>query len=93
MNPLPSMTLPTIHLNGTSAERLIEALCQASAALDSAYAALKETSPNGRDYYPQGPTALASAEREHFSRLARVDSVKDEIDRMTLAIAEIADKG
>ena len=83
------MTLPTIHSNGTSKGRLIEALCNASAALDSAYEALKETAPNGRDYYPDGPRALEAATAEHMARLRAVDSVKAEIDALTMAIDEL----
>ena len=80
------MILPTIHLNGTSKERLIESLCNASNALNDAYSALKETAPNGRDYYPQGPQALKQATDEHMLRLRKLDAVKAEIDALTLAI-------
>lgn len=83
------MQLPTIHLNGTSSERLIDALCDASAALDAAYVAIKQTAPNGRDYYPQGPDALRIATEEHSARLRAVDAVKAEIDQLTCAIAEL----
>jgi hypothetical protein len=81
--------LPTIHLNGTSRERLVEQLCEASAALDAAYEALKRAAPNGRDYYPQGPAAMEAAEREHRDRMARVDAVKQEVDALTIAIDAI----
>jgi hypothetical protein len=81
------MTIPTIHPNGTSRDTLIDALCAASSALDKAYAALKQTAPNGRDYYPQGADAMDSATREHMDRLRRVDVIKDEIDELTRAVA------
>lgn len=80
------MTIPMIHLNGTSKERLIDALGNASNALNDAYLALKETAPNGRDYYPLGPEAMESATQEHMSRLRQVDAVKKEIDDMAGAI-------
>lgn len=83
------MQLPTIHLNGTGKSALIEDLCNASAALDDAYQALKRTAPNGRDYYPQGPDALAQAEREHMARLRALDAIKAEVDALTIAIDEI----
>lgn len=83
------MQLPTIHLNGTSKERLIESLCEASQALDLAYSALKQTAPNGRDYYPQGPDALTIATDEHIRRLLRLDGIKKEIDELTLAINDL----
>lgn len=80
------MTIPTIHLNGTSKDRLVATLCEASQALDLAYSALKQTAPNGRDYYPQGGDAFSNANDEHVERLLKVDSVKKEIDELTLAI-------
>ena len=83
------MQLPTIHLNGTSKERLIEDLCHASHALDAAYDALRQTAPNGRDYYPQGPDALAKATDEHHRRLGRLDEIKKEVDELTLAVDRI----
>jgi hypothetical protein len=82
------MTLPTIHLNGTSKQSLVDGLCDASDALNTAYAALKQTAPNGRDYYTQGPQALAAAQDEHLDRLRRLDAIKAEIDALTLAIDE-----
>lgn len=83
------MQLPTIHHNGTAKPSLIDALCAASAALDAAYNALKQTAPNGRDFYPQGPDAIRNATEEHLDRLRRVDAVKSEIDRMAIAIDEL----
>jgi hypothetical protein len=86
------MQLPTIHMNGTSKERLVEALCNASAKLDDAYSALKETAPNGRDYYPQGPVALQIACNDHLDRLARLDAIKADIDNLTIAIDQLGER-
>lgn len=77
------MQLPTIHTNGTSKERLIELLCEASQALDLAFSALKQTAPNGRDYYPQGNDAFDKAVAEHYDRMKRLDAIKDEVDELT----------
>jgi len=82
------MTLPTIHSNGTSQEALIDALCDASSAIDKAYAALKKTAPNGRDYYPQGAPAMDKAVAEHNNRMKRLDAIKAEIDELTIKIDE-----
>lgn len=76
------MTIPTVHLNGTSKDALLEALEKASEALETAYHAIKRTAPNGRDYYPQQVQAFDAAVREHSGRLSRVDGVKNEIDEM-----------
>lgn len=76
------MIFPTIHRNGTSREHLLGDFCKASIALDIAYEALKQTAPNGRDYYPQGAGVLCQATQEHLSRLKRLDEIKVEIDRL-----------
>jgi hypothetical protein len=83
------MQLPTIHSNGTRKEALVEALCQASTRLDDAYHALRLTSPNGRDYYPQGPAAMEQALAEHWARMKALDKVMAEIDALTVAIDRI----
>ena len=80
------MIVPTVHLNGTSRESLLDDLMKASSALEEAYQALKRTAPNGRDYYPQGPDAVYLAEGEHRSRLERLDSVKGEVDQLAVAV-------
>ncbi len=75
-----SLQLPDIHMNGTSKEALVDALCDASFALNAAYEALKQTAPNGRDYYTLGPLAIGHATNQHMSRLRRLDDIKREID-------------
>ncbi len=83
------MQLPTIHLNGDSRETLIEGYCNASNAIEEAYQALKQTSPNGRNFYPQGPEAMAKAEEEHMGRLRRLDAIKIELTDLIVAIDRI----
>lgn len=78
--------VPTIHLNGTSKAALLDDLGEAAVAIDAAYRAVKQTAPNGRDYYPQGPLALGAALAEHEDRLRRLDAVKAEIEALMDAI-------
>lgn len=82
------MTPPTIHLNGTSRERLLDGFMEASQAIEAAYQAIKQTAPNGRDYYPQGARAMEAAEAEHYSRLSRLDAIKKELDEMASAVSQ-----
>lgn len=86
------MMIPTIHLNGTARERLIEDICEAKYALTLAVDKLMATSPNGRDFYPQGPTALTEATKEHLNRLRRVQEVIEELDQMAIAISDAEGK-
>lgn len=83
------MTLPTIHLNGTSPERLVEALETAYDKLREAREALAETAPNGRDYYPQGPQALYAAQDEHLARDNKLQQVMAELEQMIGHISNI----
>lgn len=83
------MQLPCIHLNGTSRESLVNDLEGAGNALELAYQALKETAPNGRDYYPLAEGAFGVAVKEHMDRLRRLDAIKTEVDELIRSIAAL----
>lgn len=85
------MKLPTIHLNGTSANALFEQVCDAMGAMRAAIVALDRASPNGRDYYTQGPNALAEAIAEHDERVKRLLSVQRELETLAEHIADQRD--
>lgn len=76
------MIHPTIHLNGTSKESLVEYWNDAYAALQDALTALQHAAPNGRDYYPQGPEAIQTAETEHRLRLMKIQSVMGDLNTL-----------
>ena len=82
------MTFPTIHLNGSGAESLRDGYIAAGEALNDALRKLKETDPNGRDYYPQGDDAIRQASNEHCLRLNKLTHVIEEIQ----ALAEHCDQ-
>lgn len=73
------MIVPTIHVNGTSAEGLTDRLDLALDTLRAAIETVEACSPNGRDYYPQGPNAIAVATAEHTSRVKRLLDVRKEL--------------
>ena len=78
-----TMTFPVLHMNGTSADGLIDPLSNAYDALNTAYEALKQTAPNGRDYYVhRDPNALKTATEQHMARLRRVDEIKAELEEI-----------
>jgi len=76
------MKLPTIHLNGTSANALEQQVDAAIDALCLARAALIETAPNARDYYPQGQGAISQAGVEVRNRLLKLDDVAKELNEL-----------
>lgn len=73
------MHYPTIHLNGSSAERLAESYQNAASELASALRALESVELNARDYYPQGAVAFKHAAYEHTQRCRAVQSIVNEM--------------
>ena len=80
------VTIPTVHINGTSKKALLEQISKANHALIVAIDALVEMSPNGRDYYLTDNFKVASA--EHRARIAKIFEVKSEIMAIGEAIAD-----
>jgi hypothetical protein len=81
-----SMT-PTVHLNGTSKNALLDQITDVEQVLGKAIEALSEASPNGRDYYPQGPDALRKAQKEHDARMAALVMVQHSLFELADRIA------
>ncbi len=82
------MKIPTIHLNGTSRESLLEQQTDAYTQLQNAITAMKVATPNGRDYYPQGEKAHRKAMQEHDDRLSRLFGVLEELEEIVLGIED-----
>jgi hypothetical protein len=85
------MTEPTVHLNGTGGEALRRQYQASYLTLAPAIAALQQTAPHGRDYYPQdggrinGPVYQA-ARAEHAERLSRLEAVQQELLNLYRAV-------
>jgi hypothetical protein len=82
------MILPTIHLNGTSKNDLLEGWLKMSHALGDALKLMYSEGPNGRDYYTQGPMGLHTAQAEHEARIVKIKEVQREIDAIVDHIAD-----
>jgi len=76
------MMTPTIHINGTSREQLLEGYLSAITALDTALDKLLLTAPNGRDYYVQGDDAWRKASAEHLERMRALHAVREELSQI-----------
>jgi hypothetical protein len=89
------ITLPLVHLNGTSAEHLLEGYTAAREAVSAAIHALADAAPNARDYYPIGDHAYAAARREHDARMVALVSVLEDLTRLEehVAVARDANEG
>ena len=82
------MMIPTVHLNGTSKNELLAQVEEAQRGVSVALRAMSSAAPNGRDYYPQGPSAYAEAEREHLARVNKLVDVRQELLALYEAIAD-----
>jgi len=82
------MIAPTVHLNGTSKEALLQLNMNAASAVLAAIRALTEAHPNARDFYVQGPGAYKQAVDEHVARLDKLQDVLEELSELTEAISD-----
>lgn len=83
----PTVALPTIHLNGTSQDHLLDGVVECERAVQTAIRALETNGPNARDYYVQGPDAFTRARKEHDDRIARLKTVSGELFALADGIA------
>ena len=82
------MIFPTIHLNGTSKQSLLDQTLDAGRAVQAAIKALENASPNGRDYYPQGADAIKLAIDEHAARVNKLKEVFDDLTTLAIRISD-----
>ena len=78
---------PMIHMNGTSADSLIEDLDAAYTAVGAALDAMRNVGPNGRDYYPLEAGAWERAREQHSARLSAIRAVLTDVERMAEYLA------
>ena len=79
---MSTVSLPTVHLNGTSRDTLLEGYIAALDALRLATEALQSAAPRPRDYYVQSNMSAHLARDEHFTRLARLQETLDELNTL-----------
>jgi hypothetical protein len=83
---MTALAIPTVHLNGTSREELMQQLRTAIDAIDAAIDACQKAAPHGRDYYPQGSEVIQTAMTQHYHRLNRLEDVRRELQVIGEAI-------
>lgn len=74
-----ALRVPTVHLNGTSGQKLYEQYIAVGNSLGLTLRAMDEAYPNARDYYVQGEGAYAEAVKEHMARVDALRGVGKEI--------------
>lgn len=85
------MEKPTVHLNGTSPDALIDQLSKVVNAIRDARNALAEAAPNARDYYTQNPDVFTRARIEHNVRDSWLKTIADECMEIAEHVADARD--
>lgn len=81
------MIRPTLNINGSSPDDLIQPRIAAYDALQAAIKALQQVTPNGRDYPGDNDRCVADREM-HYDRLRQIKLIMAEIMVEALAIKE-----
>lgn len=81
------MIRPTLNINGSSAAELIDPRRNAMALIDEVIDALKQVTPNGRDYLCQRDR-LTADRNTHFDRLAALRVLREELLEEALHIQQ-----
>lgn len=84
---MSTLTVPAVHLNGTSRDGLLEGYMEAIDALRLAMKALQAAAPHERDYYVQAGDTFCMAQNQHFTRLARLRETLDELNTIAEHVA------
>jgi hypothetical protein len=81
------MIRPTLNINGSSADDLIQPRIAAYDALQAAIKALQQVTPNGRDYPGDNDRCVADRQA-HYDRLAALQAIATEIVAEAVLIKE-----
>jgi len=74
------MITPTININGSSTDDLIQPRIDARKALHAAIDALMRATPNGRDYPGAGGVERCVADRElHYARIKALAEIANDL--------------
>lgn len=85
-----TLAIPTVHLNGTSKEALLDQVYEAVEALHAAGRKLAAAAPNARDYYVQPNEAqpFTRAQTEHYARMTKLKEVIAELEQIGEGIVD-----
>jgi hypothetical protein len=84
---MSTLTLPTVHLNGTSRDTLLDGYLAARDALQLAMDAVQAAAPNARDYMQ--PSGYALATEEHAVRWTRLADTAGELSTLAEHISSL----
>jgi hypothetical protein len=79
MKDLKDIVLPIVHSNGSGRQALMDQQHQAVMAIQAAIAALMDSMPHGRDYYPLGDDVHHRAYLQAMERVTALQKVQAEV--------------
>lgn len=78
-----TVTLPTVHMNGDTANTLCTQNWDAALAVEAAIDAVQKAAPNARNFYVQAdPDAFRKAQDEHQVRLKALNAIYLDLTRI-----------
>ena len=83
-----TVTVPTLHLNGTGKTTLRDEYAAAYDAIDKAINALASATLNGRDYYPQPEGAYHQARSERDAAIDQLRQAHQYVGEMLAGICD-----
>jgi predicted ATPase len=83
-----TLIIPTVHMNGTGKQTLIEEYVNAMNAVQTAIDALAQITVHSRDYYPQGNDAINEAKYQWNKQYDELMTVRNELEAIAIAIDE-----
>lgn len=82
------LAIPTVHLNGTSANELLSQLKDAYSAVRQATEKLQRAAPHGRDYYVQNDRAYTLAREQHDQRLKALTDIASDLESIAIGVQD-----
>lgn len=86
--PKPKLIRPTVHLNGTGANTLLEDYDNAREEVRNALTAIRKIEFNARDYYPQEDGAWDAAVAQMRDRIRALEAISDEFLEIMMHIQD-----
>lgn len=82
-----NLIAPTLNLNGTSPEALLDQLHTAATAMNKAITAFAEATPHGRDFITAPSGALDAAREAHSRRMLAMRAIHSELMKVAADVA------
>lgn len=86
--PLQALAIPSVHMNGTGVQALVDDTSATLETLRAAVAIVAKNGPHARDYYVQPAGAFDRAAEQHRARVVILDAVAAELEALALAVLD-----